>query len=97
MIHFEQNIRNFGQAMAVSAVPLLVALLQHHLVVLAISSFIQDYRTETPTVRAIHNSFIICANSYEFFSTKNYNSFIICANSYEFFYHKLQLSYEFRV
>ena len=30
---------NFGQAMVVSTVPLLTALLQRHLVVLAVSSF----------------------------------------------------------
>ena len=35
-------MRNFGQAMAVSTVPLLTALLQRHLVVLAISSNIQE-------------------------------------------------------
>ena len=38
LVYFEQNMRNFGQAMAVSAVRLLTALLQRHLVVLAISS-----------------------------------------------------------
>ena len=39
LIHFAQNMRNFGQAMPVSAVPLLMALLQRHLVVLGISSY----------------------------------------------------------
>ena len=38
MIHFEWNMRTFGQALAVSTVPLLTALLQRNLVVLAISS-----------------------------------------------------------
>ena len=33
-------MRNFGQAMAVSAVPLLTALFQRHLVLLAISSLL---------------------------------------------------------
>ena len=47
-------MRNFGQAMSVSAVPLLTALLQRHIAVLAISSMYKR-RVVCLTHQALHN------------------------------------------